>query len=191
MPPRINLIGQKFGRLTVIEKAPSRKGKTYWKCLCDCGEYKVVQTRHLKNGKIRSCGCLSNENNPFNHTFSDNLNAPRICPLCGEKFIPNNVKRIYCYNCIPKGLPSKERIKLVLRLLKHKLILYKGGKCERCGYNKCDGALQFHHKNPFEKEFALSQVHLNSKYTLERLYKEVDKCELLCANCHAETHYDS
>lgn len=191
MPPRINLIGQKFGRLTVIEQALSRKGKTYWKCLCDCGKYKEVQTRHLRNGKIRSCGCLFNENNPFNHELPENLNAARICPLCGEKFISNNAMRVYCYNCVPKGLTSKERIKLTLRLLKHKLILYKGGKCERCGYNKCDGALQFHHKTPSEKEFALSQVHLNSEYTLERLYKEVDKCELLCANCHAEEHYNS
>lgn len=191
MPPRINLIGQKFGRLTVIEQAPSRKGKTYWKCLCDCGKYKEVQTRHLRNGKIRSCGCLFDDANPFNHTNPKNLNMLRTCPICEKNFISNNAARIYCYDCVPKGLSSKERIKLVLRLLKHKLILYKGGKCERCGYDKCDGALQFHHKNPLEKEFALSQVNLNSEYTLDRLYKEVDKCELLCANCHAEVHYNS
>lgn len=190
MPPRINLIGQKFGRLTVVERAPSRKGKTYWKCLCDCGKYREVQTRHLRNGKIRSCGCLFNETNPFKYGDFD-LNILRICPLCGEEFFPNNAARIYCYDCIPKGLSAKERIKLVFRLLKHKLILYKGGKCERCGYNKCEGALHFHHKNPAEKEFTLSQVNLNSEYTLERLYKEVDKCELLCANCHAEVHYNS
>ena len=71
-------------------------------------------------------------------------------------------------------------------LVKHKLILYKGGKC---GYNKCEGALHFHHLNPKEKEFTVSQINLNEYFTLEKLYKEVDKCMLLCANCHAEEHY--
>ena len=71
------------------------------------------------------------------------------------------------------------------------LIEYKGGKCEKCGYNKCDAALQFHHKNPEEKDFAISTINLNTEtITMSDLYKEVDKCALLCANCHAEEHYN-
>jgi RNA polymerase-binding transcription factor DksA len=71
---------------------------------------------------------------------------------------------------------------------KLELINYKGGKCEKCGYNKNIAALQFHHINPDEKTIKLdSRVMSASK--MEDLYREVDKCVLLCANCHAETHY--
>lgn len=68
-------------------------------------------------------------------------------------------------------------------------IINKGGKCERCGYNKCEGALQFHHLNPNEKAFALSNINISKTVDMNKLLKEVDKCILLCANCHAEEHY--
>lgn len=67
---------------------------------------------------------------------------------------------------------------------KVKLVNYKGGKCERCGYDKCVQALQFHHLNPDEKDFAIS----GKSYSFERLKKEVDKCIMVCANCHIEIH---
>lgn len=63
---------------------------------------------------------------------------------------------------------------------------YLGGKCNRCGYNKCIDALDFHHINPKEKDFNFSENgHCRS---WERVKKELDKCELLCANCHREEH---
>lgn len=65
---------------------------------------------------------------------------------------------------------------------------YKGGKCEKCGYSKSINALQFHHKIPSNKEFAISKNITLSKFNMENYYKEVDKCELLCANCHFEEH---
>jgi hypothetical protein len=70
-------------------------------------------------------------------------------------------------------------------LKKQKLIEYKGGKCLHCGYNKNQKALSFHHLNPKEKDFEISSKHCLS---FERLKQEVDKCILLCLNCHAETH---
>ena len=72
---------------------------------------------------------------------------------------------------------------------KLELVNYKGGKCEKCGYNKNIAALQFHHINPNEKEIKLDVRRISST-NMETLYKEVDKCILLCANCHAETHYE-
>ena len=59
----MNLIGSVFGRLTVIEQAPSRAGKTYWVCECSCESKprKEVQGVHLTQGAIRSCGCLRDE----------------------------------------------------------------------------------------------------------------------------------
>jgi hypothetical protein len=57
MPARLDLIGQKFGRLTVLEYAGDRK----WNCVCGCGEKSRVQTGHLRNGDTKSCGCLHRE----------------------------------------------------------------------------------------------------------------------------------
>jgi hypothetical protein len=72
------------------------------------------------------------------------------------------------------------------RKKKRELIEYKGGKCQRCGYNKdVLGAYAFHHRDPSEKEFSISRY---QKLNTEALYKEVDKCDLLCQNCHAEVH---
>ena len=70
--------------------------------------------------------------------------------------------------------------------IKEQLVEYKGGKCEICGYNKCLNALDFHHRNPEEKEYALNTANYNKSF--EKLKKEVDKCILVCANCHREIH---
>lgn len=58
--------------------------------------------------------------------------------------------------------------------------------CSICGYSKCMAALEFHHVNPSEKSFAISKAH--SGYSLEEILKELEKCILVCANCHAEIH---
>jgi len=67
---------------------------------------------------------------------------------------------------------------------KIELVAYKGSKCESCGYNKSYSVLQFHHKDPKEKDFTIG----GSSYSFERLKKEADKCMLLCSNCHIELH---
>lgn len=61
-PRSIDLTGQKFGRLTVIELAP-REGSAFarWACICDCGAEKVVRGQHLRSGTISSCGCYQRE----------------------------------------------------------------------------------------------------------------------------------
>ena len=63
---------------------------------------------------------------------------------------------------------------------------YLGGKCCICGYNRCSAALDFHHRNEDEKEFGLSQNGMTRSW--ERTKKEIDKCVLVCANCHREIH---
>lgn len=67
---------------------------------------------------------------------------------------------------------------------KIKLVEYKGGECEKCGYKKSISALSFHHKDPNEKDFSIS----SKSYSFERLKQEVDKCMLVCQNCHIEIH---
>ena len=71
---------------------------------------------------------------------------------------------------------------------KYEAVLQRGGKCERCGYDKNLSALEFHHRNPEEKEFQIDERHFSNR-SLEILQKELDKCDLLCANCHREIHH--
>lgn len=70
---------------------------------------------------------------------------------------------------------------------KYEAVLQRGGKCERCGYDKNLSALEFHHRNPEEKEFQID-IRKFSNTNLETLKEELDKCELLCSNCHHEHH---
>lgn len=54
-----DLTGQKFGKLTVIEKSSKKRGTHIcWVCKCDCGNETIVSSDHLKNGNTQSCGCL-------------------------------------------------------------------------------------------------------------------------------------
>ena len=58
---RADLVGKKFGRLTVMSLSHVKKQSTYWLCQCTCGATKVVNVRELNSGHTRSCGCLQRE----------------------------------------------------------------------------------------------------------------------------------
>ena len=62
MGKRLDLKGQKFSRLYVIEEQSRDRTTTYWKCLCDCGNESIVPTSYLTSGNTRSCGCLRIDN---------------------------------------------------------------------------------------------------------------------------------
>lgn len=72
-------------------------------------------------------------------------------------------------------------------LHKKTLIAEAGGQCGRCGYGKYYGALQFHHRDPAQKLYVISGKALNKP--LDELRAEVQKCDLVCGNCHAELEY--
>ena len=67
--------------------------------------------------------------------------------------------------------------------LKKRAVKYKGGKCIVCGYIRCIAALQFHHIDDFLKE-----IDISSCSTWKQAEHELNKCVLLCANCHVEVH---
>lgn len=74
------------------------------------------------------------------------------------------------------------------RKIKQMAVEYKGGKCTKCGYNKYVGALEFHHLDPTQKDFSVSaKGHCTS---WEKVKIELDKCILVCSNCHKEIHGD-
>lgn len=72
------------------------------------------------------------------------------------------------------------------RKIKEMSIEYKGGKCIICGYDKCNGALEFHHLDPSEKDFNISRKGITRSW--DRVKEELDKCICVCANCHREIH---
>ena len=65
------------------------------------------------------------------------------------------------------------------------MVDYKGGRCERCGYDRCLRALCFHHVDPGAKRFRVAGSHLRSWASLTG---ELGSCVLLCHNCHAAEH---
>lgn len=85
----------------------------------------------------------------------------------------------------------KERAKYLIQAvskrrkrLKELAVELKGGKCAVCGYNKYKGALDFHHLE--NKSFDMSSQGLTRSW--ERIKTELEKCILVCANCHREIH---
>lgn len=63
-----------------------------------------------------------------------------------------------------------------------------GGKCQICGYDKCLASLCFHHVNGEEKEYNPTYVIVSQSW--EEAKKELEKCILVCRNCHGEIHYN-
>lgn len=78
-----------------------------------------------------------------------------------------------------------QRVKQHRQKMKMKAVEYKGGKCQKCGYHKSIWSLDFHHMDPEEKDFGISQYQYLS---WEKIKKELDKCIMICKNCHGELH---
>lgn len=58
---KLELLGLKFGRLTVIKEVKSPEKDSHWLCQCECGKIVEVRGTAIKNGKTQSCGCLAKE----------------------------------------------------------------------------------------------------------------------------------
>lgn len=82
-----------------------------------------------------------------------------------------------CLKCRSEAVTRRRR------KVKRILVEEAGGACTMCGYDRCVAALEFHHVQPADKQFALS---LRSARSIARLRAEAEKCMLLCANCHSE-----
>lgn len=125
---------------------------------------------------------ITKENKTVNKCYGN------ICADCGisisseNGYFRKNRNRYqsYCKNCI--ALKSFEN-----RLnFKKKAVNYKGGSCSKCGYIKNVASLEFHHVNPAQKEIQPSKLVAK---TWEYARQELDKCVILCANCHREEHH--
>ena len=79
------------------------------------------------------------------------------------------------------GAVQKRRKKI-----RERAIEYKGARCSICGYDRCLEALELHHVNSDGKDFGISDKGYTRSWS--KIKKELDKCVLLCANCHREVH---
>lgn len=111
------------------------------------------------------------------------------CKHCGEtkkaKFVNRGTDR-KCHS-VCKDCHNKLRTKRYRRYKKI-AVEFKGGKCIKCGYNKCEGSLDFHHRDPTQKD---PQWKTMRSCSLKRILKEIEKCDLVCSNCHREIHWEN
>lgn len=139
-------------------------------CL-DCSPFGLHRTRPIESkpeiGKIpnfKICGkCKQNKPSDEFYKRRNNSSLSSYCKKCSNK------------ECQDRA------IKFKLMAIK-----YKGGSCKKCGYNKCNNALEFHHINPKIKDFSIGLLRKRDFNNIVK--KELDKCDLLCANCHREEH---
>jgi hypothetical protein len=107
------------------------------------------------------------------------------CKRCGEtneeKFYKSNGAKSKCKKC------HTMEVHQVKREMKDKGVQYLGGKCLDCGVEGNPWIFDFHHRDPSEKEFHWGNTRTSN---WEALKKELDKCDLLCANCHRTRHQE-
>lgn len=134
MAKKVDLTGRRFGRLTVLGDVGKRNPRkaVLWQCLCDCGKITFARGDHLKNGKIKSCGCLNKDrkqvrfkdlSNYENENFkvlkkveSKNQRAMWLCKCkhCGKtiELHSNNINKYHSCGCLKKGA-SREYMKSI------------------------------------------------------------------------------
>lgn len=104
----------------------------------------------------------------------------KYCETHGyTEFIKRKDGRFRCKKCAIDAVKRRKKTKELL-------IMYKGGECQICHYKRYKGALEFHHLNPQEKDFAISKD--GYCRSIEENKREVQKCILVCSNCHKEIH---
>ena len=135
--------------------------------------------RHLINRKYcLECSPFGRHNTLKLHKQEKSLKGQSCkCVLCGKEykyFKQSGHTTTKCNSCVTYA----KRIKL-----KERMVEYKGGKCIHCGYEYSIQALEFHHRDPATKKFMLSGAYCKKWPTLK---EELDKCDLVCSNCHRE-----
>lgn len=159
------------------------KGLSTWQISKECGKGQTTVRHWLKKYKLNTnhnkCGEKDIDDKRYNQTH-------RECIKCNQILEINNFYKkagilfdsTYCKICTN----NQTTIRMVN--FKKKCLEYKGQKCVECGYSKYYGALEFHHIDPRKKDFSISQM---KSYSFDNIVKEeLDKCVLLCANCHRE-----
>jgi len=161
----------------------TRKGTRF--CSHSCSGFAYRKAKRNKTGLCIEC------NEPI-------FNTSKRCRKCNYKARRESTKNIKC-KCIicNKDYIYKKhgqgntynkcvscRCNEYKKKRKREYVNLKGGQCLICGYDRCNQALTFHHIDPTKKSFEISE----SIYSWKKTILELEKCALLCTNCHAEAH---
>ena len=145
-----------------------------------CSKNKVVS----KNLRLKITDDLIIKINELYEIHKSSIKVSKILGVSKQVVLKNIKVKI---SKLSEDEIRENRVKSVIgwrKRTKQKLVDYKGGSCIKCGYNKCISALEFHHIDPNGKDFSIG----GKSWSFERLKIEVDKCILVCSNCHREIH---
>lgn len=117
------------------------------------------------------------------HTIEETSKKFGVSETTVKKYAEN--KRFIYETDDERRKSNYQRVKSFRNRLKERAVEYKGGKCTVCGYSRCMKALDFHHIDSSVKDFTIGSY---SSISWEKLKTELDKCVLVCANCHREIH---
>ncbi len=165
--PTCRLCKDQFSnRMEIDGKVRNLTGRQY--CL-KCSPFKLHNTKKLEvvsqNLKEKKCGRCKHV---------------KAVDQFYRKLTSKNGYSSYCKDCNTAECAARQK------KFKQQCVDYKGGKCEKCGYNAHFAALDFHHIEPKLKDFSISQR--KSYAFTDEIKNELDKCQLVCANCHREIH---
>jgi hypothetical protein len=153
-----------------------REQIAYWKATVDPNSFPHAILRICKDCKKEAlCDWMG--------TFLQGSGKPQFKARCRK-----------CHNKYLGGIRSKDGYKAYRRRTRARAVAERkalgiarlGGKCQRCGYSKCLAALTFHHPNDDKEGEGVVAFY---EGPLDKFLSEVDKCELLCFNCHMEEHW--
>lgn len=171
-----------------------REGKTYSEITKICGCVKSTVAYHCKlagmdnpssNRRILTQEQIDCINEYYKtHTVRQTAEQFSISSHLVKSYV--GIKRVPLTNEARKS-KNYNRVKSRRQENKRRAVEYKGGKCELCGYDRCIWALTFHHTDSLEKDFTIASY---STLSWNKIKEEIDKCMLVCANCHAEIHYN-
>lgn len=145
---------------TLVDKGLSQR-EIAAECKCSQGTVKYWLARYgLQTRKKKTPSCPCGETDPSQ--FYGNKTS--ICGRCHNQYT------------IEQG-----------RQKRAKAIEYLGGRCIKCGYDRCIAALDIHHTDPLIKDSHFKSMR---GWGWKRILAEIQSCILLCRNCHAEEHYE-
>jgi transposase-like protein len=159
----------------------AKNGKSITDIANESGKAKTTVRYWLKQYNLKTSGKSGGKK------LNSENDGTKKCAVCAlvlpidnfRKRSDRDCRSPYCKSCeIAESIKKQAQTKKIL-------VEYKGGSCTKCGGQFSPSSLAFHHIDPSQKDFSLSE---KRAWSVPRLIKEVDKCILVCHNCHAEIH---
>lgn len=162
--PNCEQCGESFPNHIIVDgKRRNLQNRHY--CL-DCSPFGLHNTSKLEGGSRRG---RANSNG-----------LERRCVLCGRPYVFRNGSGHTLTRCNSCAVYQRRTE------TKRRAVEYLGGACKYCGYSKCLAALTFNHRDSTKKDFNIGRV---GTKPWKVVVLELDKCDLVCFNCHTEFHW--